>query len=48
MRLVSELPTAARSFVQLVEAEVGVPVNIVGVGAERDDVFTWTTGAIRA
>lgn len=45
VRLVSELPAAARAFVQLIEAEVGVPVGIVGVGAERDDVFTWTTSA---
>jgi adenylosuccinate synthase len=45
VRLVSELPAAARAFVQLIEAEVGVPVGIVGVGAERDDVIAWTPAA---
>ncbi len=42
MRQSSELPTAARAFVQLVEAEVGVPITVVGVGAERDDYLHWT------
>jgi adenylosuccinate synthase len=41
VRHVSELPTAARAFVQLIEAEVGVPVTVVGVGAERDDYLHW-------
>ncbi len=41
MRQSSELPTAARAFVQLVEAEVGVPITVVGVGAERDDYLHW-------
>ncbi|MEX0847995.1 MAG: adenylosuccinate synthase [Ilumatobacteraceae bacterium] len=41
-REVSELPTAARAFVQLVEAEVGVPISVVGVGAERDDYLHWS------
>ena len=30
-------PARRRRFVELVEAEVGVPVRVVGVGAERDD-----------
>ncbi len=41
VRHVSELPTAARAFVQLIEAEVGVPISVVGVGAERDDYLHW-------
>ncbi len=47
MRRPSELPAAARAFVQLVEAEVGVPISVVGVGAERDDYLHWapTVGA---
>jgi adenylosuccinate synthase len=32
---------AARRFVEIVEREVGVPVRIVGVGAERDAVVEW-------
>jgi adenylosuccinate synthase len=35
------LPEAARQFLQLVEREVGVPVKVVGVGAERDDYLMW-------
>jgi adenylosuccinate synthase len=41
VRQVSDLPTAARAFVQLIEAEVGVPIAVVGVGAERDDYLHW-------
>ncbi|MEY4230171.1 MAG: adenylosuccinate synthetase, partial [Actinomycetota bacterium] len=41
-RQVSELPSAARAFVQLIEAEVGVPISVVGVGAERDDYLHWS------
>jgi len=41
-REVSELPSAARAFVQLIEAEVGVPISVVGVGAERDDYLHWS------
>ncbi len=36
------LPEPARQFLALVEAEVGVPVKVVGVGAERDDYLLWT------
>jgi adenylosuccinate synthase len=32
-----DLPEAARALIELVEREVGVPVSVVGVGAERDD-----------
>jgi adenylosuccinate synthase len=37
-----ELPTAAKAFLALVERQVGVPVHVVGVGAERDDYLLWT------
>ncbi len=37
-----DLPDSARSFLALVEQQVGVPVNVVGVGAERDDYLLWT------
>jgi adenylosuccinate synthase len=37
-----ELPAAARDFLALVERQVGVPVHVVGVGAERDDYLLWT------
>ena len=35
------LPAEARVFIDLVQREVGIPVNIVGVGAERDDYVIW-------
>jgi adenylosuccinate synthase len=35
------LPDEAKAFVALVEREVGVPVRIVGTGAERDSYVTW-------
>jgi adenylosuccinate synthase len=41
-RTPADLPAAARAFVHLVEAEVGVPVSVVGVGPERDDYLAWT------
>ena len=31
----------ARALIELVEREVGVPVRVVGVGAERDDYLLW-------
>ena len=37
-----ELPAEARAFVALVEQQVGVPVNVVGVGADRDDYLLWS------
>jgi adenylosuccinate synthase len=36
------LPEAARNFVALVEREVGVPVRIVGTGAERESYVIWS------
>jgi adenylosuccinate synthase len=35
-RTMSELPAAARRYIEIVEKEVGVPVDVVSVGAERD------------
>ena len=37
-----ELPDAARTFVDLIEREVGIPIRVVGVGAERDDYLHWS------
>ena len=38
----SDLPAEARAMLSLVEREVGVPINVIGVGAERDDYLHWT------
>jgi adenylosuccinate synthase len=38
-----ELPIEARKFLEVVEREVGIPVKVVGVGAERDDYLVWTS-----
>jgi adenylosuccinate synthase len=40
-RMPGELPAAAQTFVDVVEREIGVPVRIVGVGADRDDYLLW-------
>jgi adenylosuccinate synthase len=37
---VDDLPAAARSYVELVERELGVEVTLVGTGAERASVLT--------
>ncbi len=37
-----ELPAEASAFVALIEAEVGVPIRVVGVGAERDGYLLWS------
>ena len=37
----ADLPAAAQAFVELVEAQVGVPISVVGVGPERDDYLHW-------
>jgi adenylosuccinate synthase len=44
MREPGQLPAEAKRFIELVEREVGVPVNVVGVGAERDDYLLWENG----
>ena len=36
-----DLPAPARALIELVEREVGIPVRVVGVGAERDDYVLW-------
>jgi adenylosuccinate synthase len=41
-READHLPELAKRFVEIVEREVGVPVRIVGVGAERDDYLLWS------
>ena len=38
-----QLPEQARRFIEIVEREVGVPVRVVGVGAERDDYLVWVS-----
>ena len=38
----NDLPMEAHDFVRLIEMEVGVPIRIVGVGAERDDYLLWS------
>ena len=42
VREAADLPSQAQDFLRLVEAEVGVPIRIVGVGAERDDYVLWS------
>jgi adenylosuccinate synthase len=37
------LPPEAQRFIEIVEREVGVPVRVVGVGAERDDYLIWAS-----
>jgi len=37
----ADLPATARALLELVEGEVGVPVRVVGVGADRDDYLVW-------
>jgi len=38
-----ELPPEAKRFIEIVEEQVGVPVKVVGVGAERDDYLVWVS-----
>ena len=42
VRSADELPEQATAFLRLVEAEVGVPIRIVGTGAARDAVVHWS------
>jgi len=37
----ADLPPSASALIELVEREVGIPVRVVGVGAERDDYVLW-------
>ena len=41
-RNVDDLPENAQALVRLVEREVGVPIRIVGTGAERDAYVMWS------
>jgi adenylosuccinate synthase len=43
VRRQADLPVEAAEFVALVERSIGVPIRIVGTGAARDAVLTWTT-----
>ena len=43
-RSAADLPSEARRFISVVEKQAGVPVRIVGVGPERDDVLMWDGG----
>ena len=36
------LPKAARNYVETVEKETGVPVSLVSVGSEREEIIPWT------
>jgi adenylosuccinate synthase len=38
-----QLPPAAQDFIRVVEEHVGIPVRVVGVGAERDDYLVWAS-----
>ncbi len=38
----ADLPAPAQALIALVEREVGLPVRVVGVGAERDDYVLWS------
>lgn len=42
VRSKDDLPDSARELLRLVEEQVGVPVHVVGVGAERDDYLLWS------
>ena len=39
---VDGLPEKAKALIRLVEQEVGIPVRIVGTGAERESYVSWS------
>ena len=45
-RSVDDLPAEAKDFITVVEQQSGVPIHIIGVGPERDDVLDWTPASI--
>ena len=45
-RSVDDLPAEAKNFITVVEQQSGVPIHIIGVGPERDDVLDWTPASI--
>ena len=40
-RMPADLPPQAQAFIRLIEEQAGVPVRIIGVGAERDEYVLW-------
>jgi len=44
-RTPGDLPSQAHQLIRLIEEQVGVPVRIIGVGAERDDYVLWGSPA---
>ena len=36
-----ELPPAAREYVERIETEAGVPITLVSVGSEREEILPW-------
>ena len=40
-----DLPPQAQALIRLIEEQVGIPVSIIGVGAERDDYVLWGSQA---
>ena len=40
-RETGQLPSEAKEFLAVVEREVGIPIRVVGVGADRDDYLVW-------
>jgi adenylosuccinate synthase len=44
-RTSDDLPLQAHALIRLIEEQVGVPVRIIGVGAERDDYVLWGSQA---
>ena len=41
VREAAHLPPGARALIELIEQQVGIPVRVVGVGAERDHYLLW-------
>ena len=44
-RTPDDLPPQAQALIRLIEEQVGIPVRIIGVGAERDDYVLWGSPA---
>lgn len=45
---IAELPTAARDYLSFIEREVGVPIDLVGVGPDRDQTIFVQPGELAA
>ncbi|MBN1440799.1 MAG: adenylosuccinate synthase [Anaerolineales bacterium] len=41
IRKKEDLPEAARKYIERIEREAGVPVSLVSVGSEREDIIPW-------